>query len=265
MNAPLHITFGSFAASVLKESFEINAELKGDVLPLIEDLSIGPLRKIQDETGQEKRTAWLSKIGANTSSLPYLLESDRDKYELIRSNLGLRDIYIWCGSDSKSHIGFLRLMYAITEFSDRIFILQFPTMIQYPIGEFPFRTIALLRPEQIGSLNHFFKLLNSKQFSDFPNEWLEMSNNNSVLRIENDKIVHVADDFFDEMLLSKCTNDFKKSARVVGEVLVDVFDRWQTAHDAYLNWRLKELVKMGKLDYDGILKEMLDYHVKIKK
>jgi len=265
MITPLHITFGSPAASKLKESFEINAELKGEVLPLTEDLSIGPLKQIHDNEGQVKRKAWLSKIAANTSDLPYLLESDLDKYELIRSNLGTRDIYIWCGSDSNSHIGYLKLMSEIPNFPDRIFLLDYPEMIQYPIGIFPFLHIGLLSASEIGKLNKYFRPLSYKEKNILVNAWLEISKTNSVLRvIEESKIVNVGEDYFDQMLVSYCTNDCKKSAWIVGEVLVEVFDRWQTANDSFLNWRLKELVKMGKLDYEGTLNEMRDYSVKLK-
>ena len=84
MSSPIHITFGTFAESYLKQSFEFNPALSGETISLNEDLSIGPLRDIHMEHGRAARTAWLSQIGANTSSLPYLLSSDLPTYEIIR-------------------------------------------------------------------------------------------------------------------------------------------------------------------------------------
>ncbi|SKB44043.1 DUF1835 domain-containing protein [Daejeonella lutea] len=264
MTSPIHITFGTFAESYVKQSFEFNPALAGEIIALNEDLSIGPLRDIHMEDGRTARTAWLSEIGAHTSSLPYLLSSDLATYEIIKAITSSQPIYIWCGADTKSHLGFLRLMFELSDLNLNIFILRYPKTVQYPIGEFPFLHVGLLRPGQIAELDVLFESLGQAERNTYINDWVEISNSDSLLRMEFGDIKHVGDDYLDDKLIMRCTSDFRGSAWIVGETLADIFDQWQTACGSYLNWRLKELVRMGKLDYQGVLYEIRDYSVRLK-
>lgn len=81
------------------------------------------------------------------------------------------------------------------------------------------------------------------------------------MRLWNGTNVEMQEDScFDSALLVNCTNEFKKSARVVGESLIDT-DFYVS--DTILSWRLKELVRQKKLEAKGTLHKMRDYEVKI--
>ncbi len=68
-------------------------------------------------------------------------------------------------------------------------------------------------------------------------------------------------DFFDKYLLDFITPDWQKAHKVILHVLNK---SKQTTGDAYLLWRLKELIAADKIDSQGEIKNMKDFEVKQK-
>jgi hypothetical protein len=266
MTTRLHVTFGRFAEHALKCAFEVNDELKGDTLALAQDLSIGPLQDLETKHGQINRAEWLSMITRNTVSRNHLLEPDDEKYQAIRSAIGHRDVYLWLGSDSNSRISFMKLTFELRDINGPVFILDYPEYIEYPKRTSPFQHIGLLRSEQIHALYNNFRLLSSKERDIQANAWRAISDNESTIRVINEEgdIDHVGENYFDELLISFCTCEFRKSARIVGEALWEIFTRGQSIDDAFLGWRLRELVRLNILCYEGTLGEFRNYNIKLK-
>ena len=60
--------------------------------------------------------------------------------------------------------------------------------------------------------------------------------------------------------MSFCSNEFQKSARIIGGTLVETEF---SISDWFLNWRLIKMSEMNKIETIGELKDMRDYEVRI--
>jgi hypothetical protein len=69
------------------------------------------------------------------------------------------------------------------------------------------------------------------------------------------------EDFFDKYLFEFITPDWQKANKVINQVLSK---GKQSTGDAYLLWRLKELIAANKIDAQGAVKNMKDFEVKKK-
>ena len=87
-----------------------------------------------------------------------------------------------------------------------------------------------------------------------PDEWRRLRGEASLLRIvENGRLRSVDPDFFDGLLLGRCTDEWQKWARVVGWAMVDAMEQGHHVGDALLLWRLRELVGQGRIVVRGEL------------
>ena len=67
--------------------------------------------------------------------------------------------------------------------------------------------------------------------------------------------------FFDKYLMEFITADWQKAGKVINHVLSK---SKHTTGDAFLLWRIKELVAAGEIDWQGELKTMKDFEIKRK-
>ncbi|WP_050615283.1 DUF3658 domain-containing protein [Bacillus testis] len=103
----------------------------------------------------------------------------------------------------------------------------------------------------------------------YADEWKELSASNAVLRIwENGAIRHVDEDFFDDFIIrsaqrlhqeaDSCT--FMPAARLIGEVLGHID---QYIEDAFLQYRVRQLIEKGIFGLKGVPKAMRFYWVRL--
>ncbi|MGM1022756.1 MAG: DUF3658 domain-containing protein [Bacillota bacterium] len=103
----------------------------------------------------------------------------------------------------------------------------------------------------------------------YEREWLELNEQESVLRIwDNDRIVHVPDYYFDQALLDMIgrlqlegSQEFVNTGKIIGEALT----QWsQPRSDTFWEYRIQQLIAHGRLDFQGMQGMMNRYAVKIK-
>ncbi|WP_045521673.1 DUF3658 domain-containing protein, partial [Clostridium sporogenes] len=94
-------------------------------------------------------------------------------------------------------------------------------------------------------------------------QWKVLKKENSILRIFKDgKIENVDEDYFDIFILKYTPKEFKKSARIIGEVLGN---SEILISDGYIFGRVKELVKAGRINYRGNFNIMREMEISITK
>jgi hypothetical protein len=87
-----------------------------------------------------------------------------------------------------------------------------------------------------------------------PELWQRLRTEDSLLRVvEEGRLRSVAPTYFDEILLQHTPAEWCWWARVVGNTMVDAGERGHNIGDAFLIWRLRELVKEGKIECEGEL------------
>ena len=65
-------------------------------------------------------------------------------------------------------------------------------------------------------------------------------------------------DFFDHFLLRRTPNEWTRWHRVVGDAMGDAWDVGHHPDDSMLKWRLRELVRDGRVELSGDLAVQMD-------
>lgn len=111
--------------------------------------------------------------------------------------------------------------------------------------------------------------LNDSLRKQYENEWLMLSESETVLRIwKDEQICSVEEDCFDERFIQAAQKihkdrgavDFIKAARLVGEVYGHLD---QYVGDQFLEYRLRQLIQNGSFVMEGSLEAMRYYSVKL--
>lgn len=259
MDKIVHICFSQSAKGSLK--FAINKKIiEGEkVISLYDDISQGPINGGIDK---DKRIEWLKKIINKDEFYDEYIEELIENYAEFKKEISnIEDtykIYFWHGENAIEICG---LMYALELLKDKwknvylINVSNMPMKVKY--GVYIPRCTGEIMPEKLSYYIKVNRKLNEDEHIKLLLQWKALKKENSILRIFKDgKIENVNDDYFDMFILKYTSKELKKSARVIGEVLGNSKN---LISDAYIFWRVKELIKDGKIAYRGnfnVMREM---------
>jgi hypothetical protein len=260
------ITFSEHSATQLKRTFEFRGLPVPEIISLNDDLRAGPLSGIDTPKGNDNRREWWSTITAQTydRNRVELFINDFDKLEQIKGLLeNNQRICIWYGSCLFDKLMMARLIAFCGPLSETFSVV--------PISEFTIttkngkqyvpRTMDVLDDENIIDLESSVRQITMDEVNEATEMWEHVSSNNASMCIFKDnRVEFVEENYFDSALMSNCSNEFIKPARVVGYTLIDTDFN---VSDTILNWRLKELVGKNRMEAKGILRDMRDYEVRI--
>jgi hypothetical protein len=101
------------------------------------------------------------------------------------------------------------------------------------------------------------------EFEIDPDEWKKLCGEEKGVRIlEGGKKLSQHDyDYHDSELLSFISNDWVKVSKLISSFLGKAK---QSTGDAYLLWRIKQLIAAGKIEAQGEIKNMKDFEVKTR-
>ncbi len=266
-----HVVFQQEDVKTLKKSFELDDTLNGEVYEIKDDFAVGPLKDIYTQEGIEERKEWWRKVLAGGD-----YDGDVDTgavndpktvaeiKEQLRSNQE-ETLWIWVAPNKHDVSGYYWLMVQLQEFAGRIYVLSLNNLpfindkghIFYPENLFE------IPPREFIKAKKLAREITLSEFEVDPDEWTKICNENKMVRIlEGAKKLSQHDaDFFDKYLLGFVTADWQKAHKVILHVL---HKAEQTTGDAYLLWRLKELIAQDKIDAQGEIKNMKDFEVKQK-
>lgn len=262
----LHIVY-RYADKVLQNSeiFDLdNIEL----IKLVDNLSIGPVCNLETIDWVNNRKDWLDKIIVDKKYKEEIISAVDEDVTTISKISEVADrcenIFIWTGCDASEVIGTARVLKKLKKLKKSIYVLDFSNIqVQNINGEIisP-KSLLQTAPSQIKDVIRYFKLQESADFKKWEEMLIDVESSNSLLRIldKNGTISHKRESYYDNLLYSKCIEEYQKASVVIGQALVDVDI---SVGDNYLNWRLKELVKEKKLESCGQLSDIRDYSVKI--
>ncbi|HEX8462622.1 MAG TPA: DUF3658 domain-containing protein, partial [Segetibacter sp.] len=100
------------------------------------------------------------------------------------------------------------------------------------------------------------------EFEIDPDEWTKLcKENKGVRQLEGGKkLVQKAYGYYDAELLNFVTKDWQK----VNKLLMQYYGKVKnTSGDAYLLWRLKQLIEQGKLEMQGNMLNMKEFEVRL--
>lgn len=253
----IHIVFEQANTQTLQKSIELDDTLKGEIIEIKDDYAVGPIANIYTEEGYNNRLNWWKPIIELSPHSAAAIGSfdDRITVEEIKQKLNSNtdeEIWIWMGQNQHDVCGYYWLIRQLKEYQGRIKILYLNNLpfinekgnIFYPIH------LHEIQPKEFLKAKKLARLIAHSEFEIDPDEWNKLTEENATIRIleGGKKIVSKEESFYDKDILNITTLEFQKLNRILHNILVKM--AIQTG-DAFLAWRIRELIKIKKLEIKG--------------
>ena len=242
----VHVCFGANDADNVKQSVEGLGTYR--FLVLADNLSCGPLANLDTPAGRQARFSFHLKTSC-TDDDPRWLEH----FMGYQDRMGLVDlsprpgpdesVLVWIGAMAQEQL-LLRAVCAL--WPDADFFLADVRRIAHLYAVYK-NFVPCFPPHVLRELVPLATSLPELQRQSWAHEWHTLTTQEHLLRIyEDDRILGVREDFYDEDLLSACKPYFQNQARIAGEVQ-------QGTHpvgDLYLFYRLKLMADQGRVEIE---------------
>ena len=261
-----HIVFSDASKGVLGFYLRTkDSDLKGEILGIREDYSIGPIHKIGTNAGMNTRISWLKDMLDKVSIREYFEEIDKDLYKTYDEITDIKEdskVVIWHANNTSDQIG-LRFVLKHLNTKNVHEVNVSETKIKnennedmYPIS------LGQCHPTCVGKIIKNVKPIDKVMQEQLSNEWDELKTTTDSLRIlENDIIIGVEEKYFDKDILLNCDTEFINAAEVVGSTMGSID---HLVGDSFLDYRVRNLIDEDKLEYRGKLDMLRHYDVRIK-
>jgi len=268
----IHIVFQRADVDALKASFELEPALQGDVLQIEDDFAVGPLKELYTTEGWEARREWWRGVlnGGDYDGRVDSGDVTDDRATVARLKERLNEdprefAWIWAAQNKHDVSGYYWLMSQLKDFQGRIFILYLNNLpfinekgsIFYPVNLFDIPAREFLKARKLA------RPVTLSEFEIDPDEWTRLCNEDKGVRIleGGKKLSQYGYDYYDEDLKKFITGDWIKASKLINQFLNKAK---QTTGDAYMLWRLKQLIAAGTVEFQGELKGMKDFEIKTK-
>lgn len=251
-----HIVFQTSNVNAIKEAIKLDASLEGDVVEIKDEFAVGPIANIYETEGYQARRDWWKQV---LEFSPYLGTHDIIDDKLTVHNLIKQlnedvslQVWIWMGQNQHDVCGYYWLMGQLKEYQGRIFVLYLNNLpfinekgnIFYPSNLFEIQPKEFLKAKKLA------RQITTSEFEVDPDEWKKLCNENAIVRIleGGKKIVSKGEDFYDKDVLNAISAEPQK----LQKVLHNIFSKMKIrTGDAFLVWRIRELINQGKLEAQG--------------
>jgi hypothetical protein len=266
----LHIVFGQSSEANLKAAFDLDPQLAGEILCFEDDLAVGPLFILDTPEGRTARREWWNNMLEIPAVVPAEGEEVAPPEDPVRSLKGrLREeeeleVWIWAGQNACDVSGYFWLISQLDRFSGRIHLVYLNNLpfLNEKNGVFYPTHLSQILPKEFIKAKKLAREVSLAEFELDGDEWHRLMNENAGIRLleGGKKLRGEPAGFFDKDLLQATTKDFQKANKVI----VQVTGKFKyPVMDQFLSWRIKELIKEGKIESKGELKTMRDFEVKL--
>jgi hypothetical protein len=249
-----HIVFDSHGAELLNAAMDLDESLDGEILSIGDDFSLGPIREIFSDPGQEERNKWWQSVRADNGGYE-TSQSDRSGLQNVLSRMQEEEfdqIWIWTAPNTRDVCGYFWLVSQLAAYSGRIYIISLNNLpfinekgnIFYPnfLSEIPVREFVKAKK--------LARLVSPAEFETDPDEWTRLGTENKNLRLleGGKKIIQQRDEYFDAALLAFLTPAFQKTSRTAQQFMTKSSEK---INEIFLRWRLKILMESGAAEQQG--------------
>lgn len=267
----IHTVFQEADIATLQRSFALDKSLQGEVIQITDDYAVGPLQEIYSGEGILARKQWWKEVlaGGDDDGLPDHGTADDQKtvaglMEKLKANPE-EQLWIWAAQNKHDVSGYYWLISQLADFQGRILILYLNNLpfisengtIFYPVNLFQIPPREFLKAKKLA------RVVTTGEFDMDTEEWKRLCSENKEVRIleGGKKLVQYDADFYDNELLGFLQANWQKASRFLNRFMNKAK---HTTGDAYLLWRLKKMIQSQQIDYQGELKNMRDFDVKLK-
>jgi len=268
---PIHIVFNVPDADIIKQAAALNEELQGDVKIIRDDYAVGPITDLFTEAGRTFRNNWWKDVLAGGDYDGWVekevVQDDQLVDELIQqldADPGIQ-IWIWAAQNKHDVCGYYWLMSRLKAYQGRIYILylnNLPFLNEKGQLFYP-QWISEIPPKEMIKARKLARLITPSEFEVDPDEWNRLAAEGKCVRLleGGKKIIQKDESFYDNELKKHITGDWQKASKIIQQFLHKAS---QTTGDAYMLWRLKQLLQTDVYDVQGTVKNMKDFEVKKK-
>jgi hypothetical protein len=268
----IHIVFQGNDVDALKKSFELEDSLRGEVIQIEDDFAVGPLKDVYSMEGWAARKEWWRGVLAGGDYDGRVdsgaVADDLNSVAVLKEKLQQDPseiVWIWAAQNKHDVSGYFWLMSQLKDFQGRIFILYLNNLpfinekgsVFYPVNLFEIPAREFLKARKLA------RPITLSEFEIDPDEWNRLCNEDKGVRLleGGKKLVQQGYEYYDEELRKFITGDWIKASKLINQFLNK---GKQTTGDAYMLWRLKQLIAGGEIEFQGELKGMKDFEIKGK-
>ncbi|MDR3585754.1 MAG: DUF3658 domain-containing protein [Desulfosporosinus sp.] len=263
MKRIIHICFSEGAKANLNNAMKqgFGGLLEEDkIIYLIDNLSNGPINDINDISDIYKRITWQKNFSIDYDFLKQI-EFNYNNFHNNIEKVENEDIYIWYGESGMEMCG---LFYTLSLLQDRINNIYTINISE----EIHSNNNTIIKHSRVGEIHPKWlkwfidkkEKLEAITFNQHINSWLILKQANINLRtIKDKKVISVQEDYFDEMIMYYTEDIFTSCIRTVGSVFGNVESYLS---DAYIFWRIHELIKNNKIAFNGNLGSIRKLEIK---
>lgn len=229
------------------------------VISFVDDLSNGPIQWIDDANS---RTDWCQRtLSREYEDIAEGVKSDyREFHEEIKA-IGNEEIYLWYGRNGKEMCGLRYILSLLETKISQIHTIDVSekTFISHQ-NHFTPRWVGELSPERLGELLSYKHLMDLDYYLQLTESWNKLKTENAVLRVPNGaEVISASADYLDDFIVQHTETSFRKCARIVGDVLGN---SEIPVTDDFIFWRILQLIKNGRISYQGKLGVMREMEIK---
>jgi hypothetical protein len=251
-----HIVFQTSDVDAIGDAIKLDVSLAGDVIQIKDEFAVGPIANIYEAEGWQARRDWWKTV---MEFSPYSGELDTIDDKLIVHNLikhldedSSLQIWIWMGQNQHDVCGYYWLMSQLKNYQGRISVLYLNNLpfinekgsLFYPTNLFEIQPKEFLKAKKLA------RPITPSEFEVDPDEWKKLCNENAIVRIleGGKKIVSKDETFYDNDIINAVGAEPQK----LQKVLHTIFSKMKVkTGDAFLVWRIRDLVNTGKLEALG--------------
>lgn len=266
----IHIVFQQNDVEALRKSFAIDASMEGEIVEIKDDYAVGPINDIYSEEGIANRLQWWKSVLAegHYNAIADNMHVDDNKVvgELKTKLTENPDevVWIWAAQNKHAVSGYYWLMSQLKDFQGRIFILYLNNLpfinekgnIFYPTSLFQ------IQPKEFVKAKKLARQITLSEFEIDPDEWAKLGKEDKGVRLleGGKKLAQRGYGFYDSELMNFITKDWIRVSKLFQHYYSKVKE---TTGDAYLLWRIKQMIEDGKVDMRGNMQNMKEFEVRL--
>jgi hypothetical protein len=255
----------------MQQVIELDETLAGPVVLIRDDYAVGPLQDIDTPEGAEARKNWWREILSGGDYDGHVDTGQVDDEKAVTEITALLDatpeetVWIWAAPNKHDICGYYWLMSRLKVYSGRILILSLNNLpfINEKGNLFYPEWLHVIPPREFIKAKKLARPITAAEFEVDPDEWTKICQSGSMVRLlEGGKKLLLEDEkFYDGDLKRFITGDFQKASRIINQFLSK---SKHTTGDAYLLWRLKQIIQDDNYEVQGDAKKMKDFDVRSK-
>jgi hypothetical protein len=267
----IHIVFNEPDIQLLEKAIELDNSLQGEIIQVKDDYAVGPLKDIYTAQGTERRREWWREVLAGGDYDGRADDGSVDDPKTVAAFVGAMRrnpgeiAWIWAAQNKHDVCGYYWLTRYLKELQGRVSILYLNNLpfinekgsIFYPslLSQIPAR--EFLKAKKLA------REITPSELEVDPDEWTRLCEEDKGVRLleGGKRIASHPYDFYDGELQGYVTTDWQKAAKIIHQHITKAK---QSTGDAYLLWRLKQLIGQQHFDVQGRMGNMKEFEVKLK-